>query len=189
MSRVWSKAQIISFSFALLYASVDGTMAEQSVASIQDTYDDFSERLIATERLSAGAVTWKGLWFGSEFDALASEAPAHVDDCVKFLADPNHTDKQKSFAIYVMYKTPLRDYIVFARKFLDRVDRGDISYPLFYKAIAPYNRYVVPIYVIFDSYDDPEVQVLLHEVLARPGWSAEEKREIAWIAEGGDFNL
>src|SRR5271163_979686 len=131
---VGCKSRSVVLCVVLLLALADCAMAEPSA---QNTYEGFAERLVATERLWYGGAAWKELWSAPEFDALASEAPAHVDDCIESLADPNYTNRQKLFAIHTMYKTPLRDYLVFVRKLLDLVDRGYVPKAHLLHAVFP----------------------------------------------------
>lgn len=153
------------------------------------SYDDsagFATHVIDVSRGSEHAVTEKGLWATYDFDLLAVQAPAHVDNCIAFLADPTHTWLQKEIAIYAMYKLPLPDYIAFIRKLLDLYDRGLIAKSLLMRSIsAP--PHVLPRDMIFDHYDDPTVQALLRDVETRPGWDKDEKWYLDWVKNGGDF--
>lgn len=151
-----------------------------------DDSADFAAHVIDVNRDSEHAITEKGLWTGYAFDVLAVEAPAHVDNCIAFLADPTHTWLQKEIAIYAMYKLPLPDYIAFIRKLLDLYDRGLIAKSLLMRSIsAP--PHVLPRDMIFDHYDDPAVQALLRDVETRPGWDKDEKWYLDWVKNGGDF--
>ncbi|MGP0057852.1 MAG: hypothetical protein ACLPID_00985 [Beijerinckiaceae bacterium] len=150
-------------------------------------FADFAIQVIAISKRSEGAVTLKGLWSSSDFDVLAVQAPAHIDDCFRFLADPNHTRIQKRFAIYSMYKLPLRDYLAFVRKILDLYDRGYATTDELLAAVAEKRLSVLPRSVIFDNYDDPEVQALLKDISVRHGWSQDERLILARVMEGGGF--
>jgi hypothetical protein len=147
---------------------------------------EYSQQVIAVAKGLEGTITLKGLWTASDFDVLASMAPAHVDDCLKFLEDPEHTAVQKAFAIWSMYKLPPRDYLTFVREALALYDRGASSGKELVTAVTP-RQYIVPKNAIFDNYDDPEVRTLLHEIAARPGLSEQNRRSINWVMEGGGY--
>jgi hypothetical protein len=151
-----------------------------------DDSADFAAHVIDVSRASEHAVTEKGLWTGYDFDVLAVEAPAHVDDCVAFLADPDHTWHQKDIAILAMYKLSLPDYITFVRKLIDLYDRGLITKNLLLQSIFVM-PHVLPLNQLFDHHDDPSVQTLLRDVEARPGWDNHDKWYLDWVKNGGDF--
>lgn len=153
------------------------------------SYDDsanFAAHVIEVSKDSEHAVTEKGLWEASNFDLLAVEAPAHVDDCLAFLADPSHTLLQKGTAVLAMYKLPLPAYIVFVRKLIDLYDRRLITKNLLLESIFTL-PHVLPWNMLFDHHDDPSVQALLKDVEALPGWDKDEKGYLDWVKNGGDF--
>lgn len=151
-----------------------------------DAYAAYADRVIAAEKSLESAATWKGLIGYPTFNALASDAGAHVDDCIRFLADPDHTDLQKLLLTYAMYKAPLNEYLDFVRKLAALYDRDPSFGHLIIVAILPHPSHV-PSNPIFDNYGRPEVQQLLKEIAARPGWSENSKSNIAWVMEGGDL--
>lgn len=161
-------------------------MLVSPIYAARDTYTAFADRVLAAEKPLEKVATWKGLMEYPAFDALASDAPAHVDDCIRFLADHNHTGLQKKFVTYAMYKTPLRDYVDFVRKLAALYDRDRSVGRFIIVAIIPHPSHV-PNNPIFDNYSRPEVRQLLKEIAERPGWSDDDKYSLAWVRNGGDI--
>jgi hypothetical protein len=178
--RVWPTLRNVRVGF------ICGAWLFASPVWAADAYAAYAERVIATEKSLDAAATWKGLIGYPTFNALASDAGAHVDDCIRFLADPDHTYLQKLLLTYAMYKAPLNDYLDFVRKLAALGDRDQSVRHLIIVAIVPHPSHV-PSNPIFDNYKRPDVQKLLKEIAARPGWDTSDKYGFAAVMEGDHF--
>jgi hypothetical protein len=99
------------------------------------------------------------------FRKLSADGRQHMEDCLKFLSDPEHSQRQKQIAILSMYQLDLQGYLKFLRGIIALADRHLIPGDLLYLTAFPPEDYS-NLFVI--SYQDKDVQDLLREIRAHP---------------------
>jgi hypothetical protein len=152
---------------------------------LSDPREAYHRQIVAVAEGWKSVVQLKSLRSDPAFEALASMASSHINDCVDFLANGNHSLFERDFAILSMYKLQLDDYIAFLREMLGLYHRGQISINELIEAAAPPTTLVPS--VTFDNYDNPQVHALLKYIAAQPGVDDLNKSYLAFVMEGGGF--
>lgn len=175
--RAWPILRNIGLCLALFCVAAckpDGS------SQVKTPYDQYEAQVIAADGLIVRESELEGLWRLPEFDAFASRAQQHIDDCIKFITDPKHKHSAKYLAIRAMYKLPLPDYLALVRKLLALYDRDHDVGDMLIEALLPHPS-LVPQNPIFVNRNQPEVLSLLKEIAARPGWDGWRKDQLDWI--------
>jgi hypothetical protein len=170
-----------AFAPCLNVASAASNESEASAPLDEDKYQAYVEKIAKATRDNAGYRAPQYPPSGESFEELAAAGAENIDLCIRFLAESKDTGRQRSIAIYSMYKLDVDDYVVFVRKLAKLYRTGLLFQRGLSDGIYRYSDLAI------EQYNNPKIQALFKEMTAQEDIPPDIKETIRYIRSGEGF--